>query len=167
MLENIEVLVERYRKKGLLVDSNLLLLFFVGSYDLRLIGSHFTRLKQFAKEDFHTLASFIDIFELVWTTPNILTEVSNLANKLSKQQRENFFQVFAQLTPALQEEYCHSEDICALPFFHWFGLTDSAIAAMAAGKYLVLTDDLKLANHLATQGTDVINFNHIRTLNWR
>lgn len=35
-----------------------------------------------------------------------------------------------------------------------------------AGKYLVLTDDLKLANYLQSVEIDVINFNNIRLFNW-
>jgi hypothetical protein len=48
-----------------------------------------------------------------------------------------------------------------------FGLTDATIVQAAAAPVLVLTIDLDLANHLAARFLPVLNFNHIRYVNWR
>ena len=166
MLEHVEKLLAQYRTKGILIDTNLLLLYFVGSYDLERIGK-FKRTITFTLEDFQLLAMIVSYFETVVTTPNVLTEVSNLSNQLPQQVKNTYFQVFSQLTSNLQETYQPSEEICALPHFRRFGLTDSGIIDLAPEKYLVLTDDFPLANYLQSTNVDVINFNHIRTLNWR
>jgi hypothetical protein len=41
-------------------------------------------------------------------------------------------------------------------------ITDCGIATLAKNKYLVLTDDFKLANYLQKIEIDTINFNNIR-----
>ncbi len=50
--------------------------------------------------------------------------------------------------------------------FTKYGLTDCGIVTLAKNKYLVLTDDFKLANYLQKVGIDTINFNNIRTYGW-
>ncbi len=166
MLEYIQSLLVRYRTRGILIDTNLLLLYFVGSYDPQRIEK-FKRTIIFTVEDFQRLVKLINYFETVVTTPNVLTEVSNLSNQLPQQVKGGYFQVFGQLTSNLQETYQPSEEICALPHFRRFGLTDSGIIDLAPEKYLILTDDFPLANYLQSANVDVINFNYIRTLNWR
>ncbi len=165
MLDYIAALIARYRTKGILIDTDLLLLYFVGSYDPAWIG-RFKRTITFTPEDFEQLAALIHYFEIVMTTPNVLTEVSNLSNQLPAQVRGLYFQVFGQLTSQFQETYLPSERICGQPPFLRFGLTDAGIIALAPGKYLILTDDFPLANFLQSTDVDVINFNHIRPLNW-
>ncbi len=51
--------------------------------------------------------------------------------------------------------------------FAKFGLTDAAIAEIAAKKYLVLTDDFRLSQSLQAAGIDALNFNHVRDAYWR
>jgi len=41
-------------------------------------------------------------------------------------------------------------------------LTDSSILLAARNGFLILTDDFPLSNFLASEGLDVINFNHLR-----
>jgi hypothetical protein len=41
-----------------------------------------------------------------------------------------------------------------------------AIVQVAPGNCLVLTDDLPLANLLGSLSIDVVNFNHVRAINW-
>jgi hypothetical protein len=48
--------------------------------------------------------------------------------------------------------------------FARYGITDAAISLSSAGKFLVLTDDLKLYCQLLADGIDAINFNHIRPI---
>ena len=162
----MQSLLDQYRTKGILIDTNLLLLYFVGSYDPEQIGK-FKRTITFTVEDFQRLVMLISYFETVVTTPNVLTEVSNLSNQLRRWDKDIYSKVFSQLTEAFQETYRPSANLCTLPHFPSFGLTDSGIIDLAPETYLVLTDDGPLYGYLAGNGVDVINFNHIRPLNWR
>ncbi len=77
--------VNKYKTKGLLIDSNLLLLYFIGSYNIDLITSY-KRTKKYTREDFYTLKDFTNSFNKLVTTPNILTEVSNLSTQLNEKR---------------------------------------------------------------------------------
>ncbi len=166
MREYVESLIARYRKKGILIDTNLLLLFFVGSYDPLLVGKA-KRVRQFVLHDYQLIVNIVDSFETVVTTPNILTEVSNFTAQLPVHDKEACFMVFSRLVSSFEESYQPSKNLCDLPPFPRFGLTDTAIIDLSPGQHLVLTDDFRLSGYLQNIGVDAINFNHIRTLNWR
>ena len=158
-------LIEKYRAKGVLVDSNLLLLYFIGRYDRKLV-SMFKRTNAYAVEEFELLARLLALFRVLVTTPNILTEVSNLAGQLPDRVQPSYFQTFRDQLVVLDEQYVSSASACRTRFFERFGLTDSVIAEAARNGLLVLTADLALALLLEQLGIDLINFNHIRHLAW-
>lgn len=162
----VDTLISRYRGKGLLIDTNLLLLYFVGTNDPKRIRK-FKRTMAFTIEEFTILAKFFKLFKNVITTPNVLTEVSNLLGQLPENLHDSFHGDFAKRIPNLEEHYSPSASLAATPPFKRFGLTDSGIAELVKGKYLVLTDDLSLFGYLQNLGIDAINFNHIRLLAWR
>jgi len=151
-----------YQSKGLLIDSNVLLLFFVGLHDPTRIEK-FKRTVQFTIEDFKLLVDFIRQFKEVVTTPSILTEVSNLLGQLPDKLRYAFYEHFANGLKNLHEHYTPSQELGDEKGFPKFGLTDTGILQAASGKYLVLTDDFRLAQYLEGLNIDVINFNHLRT----
>lgn len=158
-------LINQYRSKGILVDSNILLLYFVGMVRQERI-SQFPRTEQFTGRDFDLLLTFLSDFTTVATTPNILTEVSSFINKLGEPDRSSCYEIFAIEIPRLSESYVPSQDIAST---HWsfstYGLTDCSMANLAKKRqYLVLTDDLKVASFLHFQEVDTINFNDLRLL---
>ncbi|MEH2119659.1 PIN domain-containing protein [Nostoc sp.] len=164
----INSLIRRYCQKGVLIDTNILLLFLVGSVNQERI-TKFNRTQQFIPEDYELLLVFIAKFQKLVTTPNILTEVNSLANQLGEPERSQCFALFAQFAKnvaLLDEYYVKSLDAVNTEKFVKFGLTDSGILTLSKGKYLVLTDNFKLANYLQSVEVDVINFNNIRIFNW-
>ncbi len=80
-MSEAETLLARYKRKGVLVDSNLLLLLFVGLFDPARIKK-FKRTGHFSEVDFRLLVNFLAYFDKAITTPHILTEVSNLAGPI-------------------------------------------------------------------------------------
>ena len=151
-----------FRKKSLLVDSNLLLLFIVGLCDPARIVK-FKRTAQFTVDDFECLKDFVGQFKQVVTTPSILTEVSNLLGHLPDKLACSFNEQFADDIKALHEHYTPSRELGGEEYFPRFGLTDTAILRAAGRDCLVLTDDFRLAQYLGSRNIDVINFNHLRT----
>lgn len=158
-------LLYRYRNKGVLIDTNLLLVYFVGCHDPSRI-LRFKRTLTFTTEDFYTLERAFNFFSKVVTTPNILTEVNSLSNQLPEEVKLSYYAKMAERIAGLEEHFQASEKICALEHFKKFGLTDSGIIELVKDKYLVLTDDFRLASYLEKVGIDTINFNHVRTSNW-
>ncbi len=164
-MEYVTELIGRYKTKGLLIDTNLLLLYFIGMYDPDRIR-RFKRTMAFTIDEFLLLARVFESFDKIITTPNILTEVSNFSGQLPRELHSFFFSNFSTCILTLEERYIESGAISTSAHFNKFGLTDSGIVETVKGNYLVLTDDLALFGYLSNLGIDAINFNHIRTLAW-
>ena len=166
MTDHVLKLVERYRPRGVLVDSNLLVLYFVGAFKRKLVPD-FKRTAQFTVEDFDLLVLFLSNFQRIVTTPNILTEVNSLLGQLGEPLKGDCREVFGRGIGLLGEHYVPSADVAQNNEFAKLGLTDTVIARLARGSFLVLTDDLRLASFLERIPVDVVNFNHLRPLPWR
>ena len=164
-MEELARLVSKYKNKGALIDSNLLLVYCVGVYDLDRIA-RFKRTAAFTTEDFELLAQFFSFFKKIVTTPNILTEVNSFSNQLSEEIKAAYYPELARQITLLEEHYLPSAEVSALASFHRLGLTDLGIAKLVRDRYLVLSDDLRLVIHLQRIGVDAINFNHIRSFSW-
>ncbi len=160
MTEALQFLA-KHRSSGALLDANLLLVYAVGKFDRgRLSKFHHTR--QYAN-DFELVEFLVENLRLIYTTPNVLTEVSNLGGKLNA---EGFFQVLQSIVGVLQEEYCISNHAAATPLFTKLGLTDVGILLLAQKNILVLTDDWPLYRILRSKNVDAVNINHLRQLYW-
>lgn len=166
MKDIVQTLFEKYKTKGILIDTNILLLWFVGTVNRERI-SRFNRTEKFVPEDYDSLLQILSYFNKIVTTPNILTEVNSLANQLGEPERSKCLSVFATGVARLDEAYLESKEVVKTDNFTKFGLTDCGIATLAKNKYLVLTDDFKLAHYLQKIEIDTINFNNIRVYGWK
>ena len=139
MINPTENLLRKYFPKGILVDTNILLLLFVGELSRERITT-FGRTEQFTPEDYDLLVSLLGRFKVIATTPNILTEVNSLLNKLGEPARE----VFARGLVLLEENYLPSKKIASQDWpFLKYGLTDCGIAGVAQDSILFLQTILK------------------------
>ncbi len=131
MRNRVERFVSKYRKRGILVDTNLLLLYVVGAYDANHI-ERFKRTSTFTADDFDLLARLLGNFEAIATTPPILTEVSNFVGQLSQGHRRPCTRLLQRLIPELEEEHRASSSVSAHDYFLQFRLTDAGIADISA-----------------------------------
>ena len=164
MRNRVEQLLSEYRGHGVLVDANLLLLYVVGAYDVDHI-ERFKRTSTFVADDFYLLDRLLGRFETIVTTPPILTEVSNFVGQLSEGHCRPCTQLLRQLIPELEEEHRPSSTVSEHNYFLQFRLTDAGIAETGTDTYLIVTD-LPLYHALANDQEAVLNFNHLRTINW-
>lgn len=74
-----QALLEKHRGRGVLVDSNLLVLFITGSVNRRRIQTS-KRTSGFTDEDFDLLVRLIDHFGKLIATPHVLSQVSDLTD---------------------------------------------------------------------------------------
>jgi hypothetical protein len=164
MKDYYDALFHKHYQSGVFLDTNILLLYFVGIVDENLVSRFKRTANRYCVEDYYLLCNLLPYFSKIVTTPHILTEVSNLAGQLSGRVKEEFFLRFANGISLFDEHYTCSADIAGTSAFIKFGLTDAGIVYLKT--HLVLTEDASLAWYLQSQGIDVINFNHIRSLNW-
>ena len=165
MREYYQALLDSHKASGILLDSNILLLYCLGAVDPSQIPK-FKRTQQFVVEDYFTLTSVLSMFRNIVTTPNILTEVSNLSGHLADPLRSTYFRFFAEAIKLLQEQQISSVSVASGDEFARFGLTDAVLHKVAIQGYLTLTDDFRLSQYLNSKRLPVINFNHIRIFNW-
>lgn len=149
--------------RGLLIDTNLLVLLVVGSLNADQISTY-KRTTRYSAEDYRLLLSFVDQFKVVLTTPNILTEASNLLEgyAYADQQALTLLERFAQGTHEVFYDSVPTMNIYSKSYIK-FGLSDAVIHRVGADNYIVLTDDLNLCAYLQGQGLLAINFSNLRT----
>ncbi|MGB7548274.1 MAG: hypothetical protein WBM14_11030 [Terracidiphilus sp.] len=154
-------LLKPFIGKPAILDSNLLLFHWCTGFNLDLVTT-FKRLNSFQIEDIELLSETLKVFSVLRTTPHVLTEVSNLANSLPKWMKEDWAEHFSRQIQVIPEEWTSAATIAAGDFM-WLGLTDAALATLAK-THVILTIDFPLSNSLKSQGLDVINFTHLRSL---
>lgn len=158
-----DYLIGRYRNAGVLVDTNLLLLYFVGWYDQGLIEKWGRTSDRFVSVDYDTLIIVLDQFDKLIVTPHVLTEVSNMLGYLQEPAKTECRERFSQVIRFLMEEKrTPGADLGEKPAFFLFGIADASIVDAATDTYLVLTDDLDLYGYLENKGVGVLNFNEIK-----
>ncbi len=146
---------------GLLIDTNLLVLFTVGRVNRRRI-ENFKRTRQYTERDYELLRRVIGQFGRLYTVAHVMAEVSNLTD-LTGIERLQARHVLKETIAILQEPEMPSARAAQSRLYEGLGLVDAAIAAVAREhKCAVLTDDLDLYVALFREGLPVLNFTHLR-----
>lgn len=127
-----------------LIDTNLLLLFVIGSVDNGSFIGASNRLKKFSYDDYQLLVDFLDKSKKFATTPYILTEVSNLIDLLDSAADEAFktLQLVSELAEVI--DVSPKTDTKHANFFR-YGLTDVNILKIALTRP-ILTNDERLSS---------------------
>lgn len=156
--------IDRYLSRGVLVDSNLLLVLCVGYIDRNFVP-RFKRTSGYTATDYDLLCAFLSRFKKILTTPNIMTEVNNLGSRhLTGKYKAKFQEIFGHMANVLEEQYLESRAAVKVPIFQDCGLADSvAFSVVQNGNgCLLLTDDLQLATRAKKSGAAALNFNNVR-----
>jgi hypothetical protein len=142
------------------LDSNLLLLYWCSSFDPALIRT-FKRLNAFDPRDIFILGETLAALGELRTTPHVLTEVSNLANALPSWRKPAWSLHISTGIALIPEFHEPASTIMADSGSIEFGLTDAALTRLASD-HAILTIDWRLASMLHSRGLAGINFKHLR-----
>ncbi len=145
----------------LLIDTNLLVLFIVGTAAKEYIAKH-KKLTAFTVEDYDILVRIVSDASEVLVTPNTLTETSNLAAYIGEPARSRVLDVLRTVSTNSRESYVPSSSAARRSEFIWLGLADAALLEVAAKNVTLLTTDFNLYNAALTKGAKAFNFNHLR-----
>lgn len=154
-----ELLLREYSGRPILLDSNLLLLLVVGSFDSGLVRS-FKRLSMFEQLDLPLLQNLSISYRLA-TSPHVLTEVSNLANALPGRLRRTVFACMASRFEVREETHVPAREIVRRPGFEVFGLTDIALSELC-GENLLITHDERFAAYVRGLTIPVLTLRDLR-----
>ena len=158
-------LIEKHRSNGVLVDANLLVLYLVGKVNKNRIPT-FKRTQGYTARDFVLLAGLIGHFGRAFTTPHILSQVSDLSALPGKELKAIRHCLKAEVE-MMEERYDESRMVVKDAAFEPLGLADAAIVALCRRPLLVLTADLALYLALQRRGADAINFTDYLSSYWR
>ena len=158
----------RIRSRTLLLDTNLLLLLFIGGKNPSLIQTSKT-LSAFIEDDYDLLKEVIseNSFNQLVTTPHIMTEVSNLLGKDRGSIPQLGREAMAEFLMKCREHVDSSALLVSDPTFYRLGLTDVAISVVSKLPAFVLTVDADLYFHVSKAGLEAENFNPIRQGSWQ
>lgn len=147
-------------RTGLLIDSNLLVLYVVGSVNPARIKL-FKRTSKYDVAHFKLLCQLLASQSCLYTVPHILAEVSNLTD-LGGLELLAARSILRDTIAVLSEEKIPSVTASSAELYERLGLTDSSIAAAAQKTGCeVLTDDFDLYQALWGQGITAHNFMHL------
>lgn len=149
------------KPQPLLIDTNLLILFVVGTASREYIEKH-KKLSHFIAKDYDTLVRIISNAPSVLVTPNTLTETSNLAACIGEPARGEVLETLRTIADTCSEVYIPSKLAASRKEFLRLGLTDSAVLCAISGEVMLLTADLDLYLAAVAVGDAAVNFNHIR-----
>jgi hypothetical protein len=151
-------LIQKYKQKGILIDTSLVLLYIVGSFDINEVRS-FKRTNMFSEDDFEKISKFVDYFDLKITTPHDLTEVSDFIDN-----RQNFQVALKGYIEISQEIFLDSLELSKKDTFLKFGLADTSVTYSAKDSYLIFTNDRPLYGFLINSEIDAVNLDQIRNI---
>lgn len=146
---------------GLLVDTNLLVLYAVGRVNRFRIET-FKRTRQYTIADYDLLIDVLKEFQPLYTVAHVMAEVSNLTD-LPGPERLEARRVVKETILLLEEVGIPSSQAADDPLYNKLGLSDAAICVAARRRGCsVLTDDLDLYRFLSYDKIPVLNFTYIR-----
>jgi hypothetical protein len=144
-------------EKAIVVDTNLLVLFLVGTTDPSYIEKHLRLYPTYNARHFELLRWRLTSAPKIICTAHILTEASNLARQIAEPMRSEIMATFKRFIELADERHVRSSQASEQPFFLRLGLTDAAILSLNQDQVQVLTVDHDL--HIASldRGFDCIN----------
>ncbi len=161
----LQRLLATYRTTGVMLDTNMLLLFVFAAFHPSLIGTK--RLSAYDVAAGELLLNYVNRFDKILTTQHILAETSNLARQIIsgkhwEQMCERLFPFFCIAGPASLSQCAVETNKIDPPMFYQLGFTDASIALTVHQKYFLLTDDLDLFLTVISAGNDAVKFAHMR-----
>ena len=149
--------------RGVLIDTNLLVLLIVGSVNRDRIHG-FKRTSDYSPADWDLLTGLLEKIPRRFATAHILAEVSNLTD-LREPELETARDILRNFISQIEELAIPSSDACKSTYYYRLGLTDAAIGLAAKQRGCsVVTNDSDLYRALLEEGASVIKFDHLRDM---
>ncbi|MGA2854118.1 MAG: hypothetical protein ABSE90_08315 [Verrucomicrobiota bacterium] len=164
--EALRQVLLKHQGRGALLDTNLLLLLFVGVADQKLIVSFKrTRSLGFSIGDFELLQRVVRFLgDKVTTTPHILAETSNYIFQLGRPSLLCVLEKAAMMIEGFSELYAEACELTKRGEFMTHGLTDTGILEAGKNGSLIISVDYDLVAYASKSNLGAVNFNHIRKL---
>lgn len=161
----VKSLIVKYASKGIIIDTNILLAYLVGTYDLDFMCV-WKRTKMYDCDDYEFIKKVLSQFSRRIVTAHILAELSNHSKGIKGQRSRGYFEVFREHFRNVDEKHIPKERILDCPSLPEFGVTDLGIVeAVKEFGYLPFIDEFAMANYFRRKlCVEVLNLNDLRTV---
>ncbi len=147
----------------IIIDTNALILLIVGLMDPEKIPKH-KCLSIYEKQDFIDLVDIIGDFNRLIMLPNVWTEVDNLLNGFTGEDKYLYIQVFKNIFKRSTEYYIATISGAEHYSFIDIGLTDSLLLQISSNNDFLVTSDSRLADFAKAHGIQVYDIVESRNL---
>lgn len=159
----IDEYIRAHKNYGIILDTNVFLLYLIGVYDINFIKD-FKRTVKYDIEDFEWLKLVIKPFKSIYVTPQILAEAWNLFENIRDPKFSDFLDSTLHIFTLIDEEYINKNDIVQNSSLRHIGVTDTSIIEVAMNlNLLVITDDFRSVHHYMSRDISVLNINQLKS----
>lgn len=154
--------------KGLIIDTNLLLLYFVGCYSPNLIYTcKFTH--EYTEDDFKKIKFLVEYFRNIYITPQILAEISNISKKeRSCSWFQNYLDLLIKIIKGINEEHIKVKQLLNQPaLLKIIGFTDLSLIQLAKKyKLAIITNDRPFYVEARKEQCQITYFTDLQGKEW-
>ena len=143
--------------RDVIIDTNIFILFLVGQINENRI-KNYMRNSLYTKEDYYFLLSVLADYDRIITSPNILTEVDNILNRIGGEDKYKYLVLAKTMYKQTIEKYIKTEKITQNWYFDSLGITDSSILMMAKDCELLISGDSSLCDHAKSLNIKTFDF---------
>jgi hypothetical protein len=143
--------------RDVIIDTNIFILFLAGQINENKI-KNYTRNSLYTKDDYYLLLNILSNFDRIITGPNILTEVDNILNRITGEDKYKYLILVKAIYRQTIEKYIKTEAVSQNWFFDTLGVTDSAILMMAKESELLISGDSSLCDHAKSLNIKTFDF---------
>jgi predicted nucleic acid-binding protein len=143
--------------RDVIIDTNIFILFLAGQINENRI-KNYTRNSLYTKEDYYFLLNILSHYDRIITSPNILTEVDNILNRITGEDKYKYLILVKTIYKQTMEKYIKTEIISQNMFFDTLGITDSAILMMAKESDLLISGDSSLCDYAKSLNIKTFDF---------
>ena len=149
-----------FKFKEVIIDTNVLLLLLMGLYNKRELAK-----LNYKEEELALLVEFLRNFDRKVVTPQVLAEISNLAENKLKGKFSDFIENSIRTLMHLEEKYVKKNDILQKEKeVKDFGITDTSLIEAVNRDRLLLTADGPLFGYCSSNRIPVIHLDTIPSL---
>jgi predicted nucleic acid-binding protein len=143
--------------RDVIIDTNIFILFLAGQINENRI-KNYTRNSLYTKEDYYLLLNILSNYDRIITSPNILTEVDNILNRITGEDKYKYLILIKTIYKQTIEKYIKTEVVIQNWFFNTLGITDSAILMMAKESELLISGDSSLCDYAKSLNIKTFDF---------
>jgi predicted nucleic acid-binding protein len=143
--------------RDVIIDTNIFILFLAGQINENKI-KNYTRNSLYTTEDYYLLLNILSHYDRIITSPNILTEVDNILNRITGEDKYKYLTLVKAIYKQTIEKYIKTEVVSQNWFFDTLGITDAAILMMAKESELLISGDSSLCDYAKSLNIKTFDF---------